>query len=103
MTNEQFEIEMEKSFLRSKQIIGKKKLEYASDTDRLHNFKQTAAMESKPPTETLFSMADKHIASIADMVKDPHKYTLKQWHSKTVDLRNYTILLEAVLIDIGVE
>lgn len=103
MNNEQFEIEMEKSFLRSKQILRKKKLEYASSTDRLHNFKQTAAMEDKYPTETLFSMADKHIASIATMVKQPLNYTFKQWHEKTVDLRNYTILLEAVLVDIGVE
>jgi len=48
-------------------------------------------------------MASKHISSIAGMVKDPSSYNLKTWREKVTDLRNYTILLDALLIDLEVK
>jgi hypothetical protein len=81
----------------------KKRKEYSrTDGDRLIQFKKTAIMEDKYPTETLFSMADKHITSIADMVKEPNAYTTNQWKEKITDLHNYLFLLEALLIDMEV-
>jgi len=103
MNNQEFMMEVEKSFIRSKQLLLRKEHEYSSGGDRLIQFKKTGAMESKYPTETLFTMADKHISSIADMVKNPTSYSLKQWNSKITDLRNYTFLLDALLRDLEIE
>ena len=103
MTNEEFMLEVEKSFIRSKKLLLKKEKEYSGGRDRLIQFYKTGVMENKQPTETLFSMADKHISSIADMVANPEKYTLRQWNSKVTDLRNYTFLLDALLRDMGIE
>jgi len=103
MNNQEFMMEVEKSFIRSKKLLILKEREYSDGKDRLIQFKKTGYMESKYPTETLFSMADKHISSIADMVKDPMAYSLKQWDSKITDLRNYTFLLDALLRDMGIE
>ena len=103
MDNERFMIVVEQAFLRSKTLLMKKAKEYSKKGgDRLIQFKKTGMMEDKPPTETLFSMADKHITTIAEMVKDPSNYTTGQWREKITDLRNYTFLLEALLIDMEV-
>jgi hypothetical protein len=103
MDSETFMNTIDTANLRSRRILMKKGDEYTFDKDRLAQFKRTAAMEEKEPTETLFTMADKHISSIADMVKRPHSFTLKQWRAKLDDLRNYTLLLDALILDIGVE
>ena len=99
MTNEQFKIEVENSINRSMKILDEKESEYSGGKDRLIQFKKTGVMESKHPTETLFTMADKHISSISDMVKNPNHYSLAQWDSKICDLRNYTFLLDALIRD----
>jgi hypothetical protein len=96
-------LSVEQSFLRCKAVLMKKRKEYSKpDGDRLIQFKKTAMMEDKNPAETLFSMADKHITSIADMVKEPNAYTTNQWREKIGDLHNYLFLLDAVLIDMEV-
>ena len=99
MTNEEFAIEMENSINRSNRVLIKKGKEYSGMFDRLENFKRAGAAQNILPEEALFAMAMKHIVSIADMTKHPTDFTLQQWHEKTGDLRNYTILLEALLID----
>jgi len=103
MTNEEFQIEVEKAILRSKQILNKKEKEYSDGRDRLCQFKQVGTLNDIAPTEALWGMASKHISSLASMVKSPTSYNLKQWREKLNDLRNYTLLLDALLIDIGVE
>jgi hypothetical protein len=103
MTNEEFKIELEKSFIRSKQTLMRKEVEYSDGVDRLVQFKKTGTMESKAPTETLFTMMDKHFSSLSDMVKDPKQYSIKKWNEKIGDLRNYTFLLDALIRDLGVE
>lgn len=102
MDNSRFMLEVEKAFLRSKEVLMKKEKEYSDGRDRLIQFKKVAVMESRFPTECLFSMADKHVTSIADMVKNPDNFTTKQWHEKITDLRNYTFLLDALLVDMEV-
>jgi len=103
MKNEVFTTTVLEAFRRSLDILSKKEKEYSDGKDRLIQFKKTAVMESRQPTETLFSMADKHITSIADMVKDPMNYTLKQWRAKLDDLRNYTFLLDALITEMKEE
>jgi hypothetical protein len=97
-----FMMEVEKSFLRCKKVLLAKEKDYAIESpDRLIQFKKLGNMETKKATEVLFTLADKHISSIADMVKSPYSYNLKQWHQKTTDLHNYLFLLEALLVDLG--
>ena len=103
MTNEEFMIEVEASHLRSKRVLIRKEKEYSSGKDRLEQFWRAGVAQNILPTEALIGMAMKHVTSIADMAKDPSLYNLKKWREKTGDLRNYTILLEALLKDIGVK
>ncbi len=103
MNNSQFMISTEAAFLRCKSVLIKKAKEYSKPGgDRLIQFKKTGMMEDRNPTEALFSMADKHVTSIADMVKEPDAHTTKQWQEKITDLHNYLFLLEALLIDMEV-
>ena len=104
MNNATFMIEVEDSHNRSKRVLIRKQPEYSDiEGDRLEQFHQLAALNKRPPTEELWAMAGKHITSIADMVKHPNSYKLKKWREKVTDLRNYTLLLDALLRDIGVE
>ena len=103
MTEEVFACKIDKAIGRSMNLLIDKGKEYSTSHDRLGNFKQTGAMELKEPTETLFSMADKHIAVVAVMVKNPTKYSREEWNSHLDDIRNYTLLLDTLLIDLGVE
>jgi len=102
MDNANFMIELEKSFLRSKQLLIKKEKEYSDGKDRLGQFHRAGAADDVLATQALIGMAVKHYTSIADMVKDPYSYSLRQWNAKITDLRNYTFLLNALLRDIGV-
>ena len=103
MTNEQFQIEVEKAFLRSKQLLNKKEKEYSEGKDRLDQFKKASILNNEPATRSLWGMATKHVTSLADMVKNPTMYSSKIWREKVTDLRNYTFLLDALLVDKGDE
>lgn len=103
MKQQEFDIEVERAFLRSKKLLNKKAEEYAKNNiDRLNQFYRSGASQNIPATQALFGMADKHVTSIADMVKEPHSYSLKKWNEKLTDLRNYTVLLDALVRDIGI-
>jgi len=103
METNEFEIEVEKSYLRSKRLLIKKGLEYSSNDDRLDQFYRAGAAEDVAPTQALIGMAMKHVTSIADMSKYPEMYNLKKWREKITDLRNYTFLLDALLVDMEVK
>ena len=103
MNQAEFDLEVEKAIIRSKALLAKKGIEYSQDRDRLGQFYRAGIAQGIPPTQALMGMAMKHITSIADMVKDPEKFNLKQFNSKITDLRNYTFLLDALLRDIGIE
>lgn len=103
MNNQEFMIEVENSCNRSKRVLLRKQIEYAGIEDRLEQFHRAASALGINPCEALLGMATKHITSIADMAKDPLAFSMKKWREKTGDLRNYTILLEALLKDLGVE
>lgn len=102
MTNEEFQLHLRDAFLRSQRLLMKKEKEYSEGQDRLDQFKKVGAMNNIEPTEALWGMVSKHITSIATMVKSPTMYNLKQWREKVTDLRNYTFLLDALLVDLGI-
>lgn len=103
MTNEDFAVEIDKSAARSKSLLIKKGIEYSQDDDRLGQFYRAGVAQGISPTQALMGMAMKHVTSLADMVKNPSAYPLKKFDEKITDLRNYTILLDALLRDMGVE
>ena len=103
MTSEEFAIEVDKSVSRSKSILIKKGVEYSQDNDRLGQFYRAGSIQGIPAPQALVGMAMKHITSLADMVKNPSAYSLKKFDEKIADLRNYTILLDALLRDIDIK
>lgn len=104
MEKELFMIEVEKSFLRSKRLLIKKAIEYAPHKeDRLEQFYKIAHVNNSYPTEALISLTMKHVTSIATMCKDPEVHSLRKWREKITDLRNYTFLLDALLVDMEVK
>ena len=103
MNQQDFDIELEKSYLRSKRLLSKKAGEYALGKDRLEQFHRIAAATTTNPAEALVNLSMKHVTSIADMSKCPKAYNLRKWREKITDLRNYTFLLDALLIDLEVK
>ena len=102
MTNEEFMLEVEASINRSKRVLIKKGLEYSGPTDRLENFKRAGAAASIPATQALMGMVTKQFISLEDMAKNPTNFSDKQWNEKIGDVRNYTFLLDALLVDLGI-
>lgn len=88
----------EQMALCSETLVEKAK-EYASDKDRLHNFKIAAALQECTVPDAIGRMMSKHTVSIYDMIKDPKAYSLSIWNEKIKDHINYLILLKAGLVE----
>ena len=100
MNTQEFMIEVENSHNRSKRVLLKKQSEYTSgDKDRLEQFYRAGSAQAITPHSALIGMASKHFTSIADMCKNPNGSNIKQWNEKLTDLRNYTLLLDALVRD----
>lgn len=80
-------------------ILGSKAGEYADDTDRLHNFKASAALQGITPMEALRGKMAKHTISIYDMIGTGKAFPLEKWDEKITDHINYLILLRALVIE----
>jgi hypothetical protein len=83
-----------------KRILCKKSKEYATETDRLHNFKRASRMLNCTPEKALMGMAAKHFVSVLDIVDSVdiiHLPSIAMIEEKIGDSINYLVLLEAVL------
>jgi len=95
-----------------RQVLDSKNKEYASDVDKLHNFKRAGDMLRQTPEKALIGMWSKHIISILDIVDKieldnqsvgliftahPNSITIDMIEEKIGDAINYLILLEALL------
>lgn len=85
-------------------VLSSKAKEYSSGVDRLHNFKVAALLGQNPitPEQALFGMMRKHLVSVIDIIEatavgDYPSDALRD--EKIGDTINYTILLEALLIE----
>jgi hypothetical protein len=103
MNNEAFVQEMEESFERSRKLLSKKEKEYSLGNDRLDQFHRAAVVQNCNPAQALIGMATKHFTSICDMASDPTSHSIKKWDEKLTDLRNYTILMDALVRDLQPE
>lgn len=104
MDREKFDSVVIQANVNSMRVLAEKQDQYSDpEGNRLQQFYDAAEDEAITPTEALTGMARKHWTSITHMAKNPKGFSMKDWLDKTIDLRNYTYLLEALLIDLGVE
>lgn len=108
MEAQKFNTVLDAQLDRIRAMLGTKAGEYATDGDRLANFKTAAALQGITPEEALRGMMAKHTVSINDMIKagDPTRFSMEQWDEKITDNINYLILLRALVeetCDDGVE
>jgi len=98
MNNEQFNQVVENRIDQIRKVLVKKAAEYASDTDRLHNFKVAARVGSKQitPEQALLGMWRKHLVSVFDMIESGTRPAPALRDEKVGDSINYLILLEAL-------
>lgn len=85
-------------------ILASKGKEYSSNSDRLHNFKVAAQMDTKneTPERALIGMLKKHLVSVFDIVDSIEAGIVPSQElcdEKFGDLTNYVILLEAIVTE----
>ena len=97
MTLEEFEIMLNLRVQLIKQTLAAKSKEYATDGDKLYNFKRAAKVLGISPKKALWGMASKHLISVIDIVESDELVSHKLFNEKIGDLINYLILLEAIL------
>ena len=97
MNSEWFEKVIKEQIKTCEDVLISKAKEYATDDDRLHNFKNAAGMMSCDPKEALAGMMAKHTISIYDMCRSGKDYPIELWNEKITDHINYLLLLKAVV------
>lgn len=90
---------LESELARVSDMLGSKAEEYASDRDRLHNFKQAAHLEGRTEEQALAGMMVKHTVSVYDMIETGEHYPLDKWAEKITDHINYLLLLKAIVVE----
>jgi hypothetical protein len=100
VTHEAFTALLEQRITQMRSVLSTKAKEYASDADRLHNFKRAAAVLGTTPAKACMAFMTKHFVSVQDIVSAA---AIGQATPQAVidenlgDLCNYVVLLEAIL------
>lgn len=97
MNNDTFNEVLTAQIDRSTSVLISKAKEYASETDRLANFKVAAALQNITPSQALAGMMAKHTQSVYAMIQTGEAYTTEMWNEKITDHINYLLLLRAVV------
>jgi len=120
MNVEKFNEMLEERIKKTRAVLDSKNKEYASNTDKLHNFKRAGDMLRQTPEQALVGMWTKHIISLLDIVDQidtankprtsadytpeeftkymkAKKLTIAMVEEKIGDAINYLILLEALI------
>ena len=103
---------LEERIKKTRAVLDSKNKEYASDIDKLHNFRRASGMLQCSPEYALVGMWTKHIISLLDIVDKinkadiemgnnfvckPDDVTIPLVEEKIGDAINYLILLEALI------
>jgi hypothetical protein len=89
-------------------VMCKKSAEYASGSDKLHNFKTAGRMRDISPELALDGMMLKHSVSLRDIIEDTEqmgseefleRYSRSLVDEKIGDSINYLLLLKALLYE----
>lgn len=97
MNNEEFAYLLKNQINECQKVLGNKAYEYATNADRLDNFKTAAALQHLTVRQALAGMMAKHTVSIYDMCRSDESYSLELWAEKIGDHLNYLFLLNAVI------
>jgi hypothetical protein len=97
MNSEEFERIFDEIVDNARNVLVNKAVEYASDADRLHNFKVAAAYLGCTPKQAALYFMTKHLVSISDMVQQDTPHSILVWDEKIGDALNYLILLRAIV------
>ena len=103
MTPEHFDWAVERRIRKIRAVLSNKGKEYASETDRMHNFKVAARFDGSTPERALWGMLLKHLVSVKDQVDAldrlpvDHMPDLPRWQEKLGDAINYLVLLEGLI------
>ena len=99
MTDVEFQNVLESRIEKIRCVLAVKAGEYAAGSDRLHNFKQSAALMRVTPEMACLGFLTKHLTSVIDMVHATAagvEPTAERLDEKIGDAINYLILLEAL-------
>lgn len=99
MNKENFDIIVDEQIDRCVSILDTKKDEYATTTDRLHNFNVASELMGVKPKQALAGMMVKHTVSVYDMCMSDEEFPITLWDEKITDHINYLLLLRAVIED----
>lgn len=98
MKAQEFDKLLSQRIIKMTTVLGSKAGEYASDKDRLHNFKAAGCIDGVTPEEALLGMLRKHLVCVIEMLKNPDaKYSDFYIDEKFGDTINYLVLAEALL------
>mgnify|MGYP001290536752 CR=1 FL=1 len=102
MKEEEFLAIMKRMIENEEKIMCCKGMEYTSGdlkTDRLANFYRIAKELDQDPKVVCYIYAKKHWDSITNYVKCGKEYSNEKISGRINDLRNYMILLNAIIIE----
>jgi hypothetical protein len=101
MNATEFEDFLEGKLRETRMVLATKGNEYAHG-DRLSNFKRAAEFLDCTPEKALWGFVSKHIIALNDFIADLEKgrmTPIEQWEEKIGDIRNYMVLLDALVIE----
>jgi len=96
MLADEFDELLEKRIEKTRKLLCSKGREYASDLDRLHNFKVAGRIADCSSEKALFGFLLKHLVSILDLVEGRQVLSIDIVDEKIGDAINYLILLEGL-------
>ncbi len=102
MTSDNFDAIFESTVEMARKVLVDKAKGYADASDRLHNFKRSAAFTRETPAQVCVGFMVKHLTSIADMVDRQATGIVPQdndIHEKFGDAINYLVLLKALVFE----
>lgn len=99
MNADQFELIFEQTVQNCRDVLVNKAKEYASDGDRMHNFKVAGRFNGRSPEQELWGFLTKHLVSLTDMVQSGEYYPAEKWDEKLGDALNYLFLLRALVVE----
>ena len=102
MNNEMFNKVTEERVKMCIDVMCKKSDEYATDNDKLHNFKVAGALQGCSDVKALGGMMCKHTVSVYDLINDfehGKNISIDLWNEKIGDSINYLLLLNAMVIE----
>lgn len=100
MTHEEFNTLVNKRFNKCKKTLLAKANDYATDEERLQNFKDGAVFTCSTPAWYALALVTKHLMALRDLIiLRQDDITQEIIDEKLGDIVNYMLLLEAILTE----